>query len=185
MKTQKSKVLLYAVPVAMVLLGLLVYEYGYLRLQSEVAGIKEVQSMKIRTLEKYVQLIAEKPEIEKQLSSLKEGRKADESKLIQGTTFSLAAETLQDMVKDIVTRGGGTISSQRVGKPEDFGKFKLITVSVDTILPDSRSLRDILYSVETQTPYLFVKETDVRIRNYKDPRELVVKIDVSALTTAS
>ena len=60
----------------------------------------------------------------------------------------------------------------------------MITASVDTVLPDPRALRDILYSIETRTPYLTVKELDVRIRNYRDPRELVVKLDVSALTSA-
>jgi hypothetical protein len=140
--------------------------------------------MKTKTLEKYVTLISEKPALEKQLASLKETRKDDDSKLIEGQTLSLAGASLQDTVKDIVTRSGGTISSERIGKPEDLGKFKVITASVDTVLPDPRALRDILYSIETRTPYLTVKELDVRIRNYRDPRELVVKLDVSALTSA-
>jgi hypothetical protein len=167
-----------------VLLGFVLYQYVYLRIQAEVASIKESQEIKTRTLEKYVTLIAEKPDIEKKLAALKDSRKADDVKLIEGETLSLASAALQDMVKDIVTRSGGTISSQRVGKPEDLGKFKIITVSMDTILPDPRALRDILYAVETQTPYLVVKDLDARIRNYKDPRDQVVKLDVSALTSS-
>jgi hypothetical protein len=87
------------------------------------------------------------------------------------------------MVKEIVTRSGGTISSQRVGKPEELGKFKVITVSIDTILPDPIALKDILYAIETQTPYLTIRDIDIRIRNFKDPREQVVKLDVSAITS--
>jgi hypothetical protein len=178
-----SKKLAVAIPIMIVLLGLLIYQYVYVRIQSDVASIKESQSIKTKTLEKYMTLIAEKPQLEKKLVSLKEERKADDSKLIEGHTISLASAALQDMVKDIVTRSGGTISSQRVGKPEDLGTFKIITVSIDTILPDTRSLRDILYAIETRTPYLTVKEVDVRIRNFRDPREQVVKLDVSALTS--
>jgi hypothetical protein len=179
----RSKTLVVAIPFMAVLVGLLIYQYVYVKIQSDVASVKESQSMKTKTLEKYVTLIAEKPQMEKKLASLKEERKADDSKLIEGHTLSLASAALQDMVKDIVTRSGGTISSQRVGKPEDLGKFKVITVSIDTILPDSRALRDILYAIETRTPYLTITEVDIRIRNFRDPREQVVKLDVSALTS--
>lgn len=181
---KRNKTLIITIPLMAVLLGFMLYEYVYLRIQSDVVTIKESQAIKTRTLEKYISLIAEKPDIEKNLASLKESRKADDVKLIEGDTLSLASAALQEMVKDIVTRSGGTISSQRVGKPEDVGKFKVITVSMDTILPDPRALRDILYAIETQTPYLVVKDLDARIRNYRDPRDLVVKLDISSLTSS-
>lgn len=185
MKAKKSKILIIAIPLMVALFSFLVYEYVYLRIRTEVASIKESQSMKAKTLEKYLTLIAQKPQMEKRLASLKETRKADDSNLVEGKTLSLAAAALQDMVKDVVTRSGGTISSQRVGKPEDLGKFKVITVSIDTVVPDPRALRDILYSIETRTPYLTIKDIDVRIRNFKDPRDEVVKLDVSAITKGS
>lgn len=181
---KRSRTLLFAIPFMIILLGLLIYQYVYVGIQTGVASVKENESIKTKTLEKYITLISEKPQLEKKLAALKEARKDDDSKLVEGQTLSLAGASLQDMVKDIVTRSGGTISSERVGKPEDLGKFKVITVSIDTVLPDPRALRDILYSVETRTPYLAVKDLDVRIRNYKDPRELVVKLDVSALTSS-
>jgi len=180
----KSKTLLLSIPLMIVLAGLMIYQYVYVGIQTGVASVRENEMMKTKTLEKYVTLISEKPQLEKKLASLKEARKDDDSKLIGGQTLSLAGASLQDTVKDIVTRSGGTISSERIGKPEDLGKFKVITASIDTVLPDPRALRDILYSIETRTPYLTVKELDVRIRNYRDPRELVVKLDVSALTSA-
>lgn len=166
-----------------ILLGLIMYKFVYLKVQADVASVKENQAIKTKTLGKYISLISEKPQLEKNLVSLKETRKADDSKLIEGQTLSLAGASLQEMIKDIVTGKGGTISSERVGKPEDLGKFKVISVSIDTVLPDSRALSDMLYSIETHTPYLFVKEIDIRIRNFRDPRELMVKLDVSALTS--
>ena len=50
------------------------------------------------------------------------------------------------------------------------------------MIPDSRILSEVLYSIETRTPFLVVKELDARVKNYRDPRELMVKLDVSALT---
>ena len=113
---------------------------------------------------------------------MKEERKADDSKLIEGQTPSLAAAALQDMVKGIITGSGGAISSERVGKAEDMEKFKVIRISLDAVVPDSRALSDILYSIETRTPYLVVKELDTRVRDFRNPRELMIKLDVAALT---
>lgn len=164
------------------LLGLVIYQYGYVLVRTEMGSIKDSEAIKIRTLEKYTALIAEKPQLEKKLASLKDTRAADDSKLIEGQTLSLAAASLQDGVRGIVMGRGGTISSERVGKPEDLGKFKIVSVSVDIVLPDPRALSDILYSIETRTPYLVVKEVDSRVRNYREPKELTVKLDVAALT---
>jgi hypothetical protein len=181
---KKNKTLIITIPLMVILLGLIIYHYVYLRIQTEVTSVKEIQTMKIKTLDKYVNLIAEKSELEKRIASLKEFRKAEDSKLIEGQTLSLAAASLQEMVKETVTRSGGTISSERVGKPEDIGNFKAISVSIDTILPDPRALRDVLYSLETRTPYLTIKDLDIRVRNFRDPKEVVVKLDVTALTSS-
>jgi hypothetical protein len=179
---KKNRTLILTIPAMLVLIGLIVYQYVYLGVQKELISMKESQAIKTRTLEKYISLIAEKPEIEKNLTSLKEARDAEDAKLIEGQTLSLAAANLQEMVKDIVARNGGTISSERVGKPEDLETFKIIIISIDTVLPDTGSLSDILYAIETQTPSLTVKELDIRVRNFREPRELLVKLDVSALT---
>jgi hypothetical protein len=113
------------------------------------------------------------------------------------------------MVKGIVTGRGGTITSERIGKPEDLEKpllpagitapdakgalgkktakppegqkYQVLSVSIDATFPDAAALSDILYSIETRTPYLVVKELDARVRNFKEPRELMVRIDVTGL----
>ncbi len=164
------------------LLGIFTYRYGYLRVKADMASALEDEAVKTRILEKYVALIAEKPALEKRIVSLKEERQADNAKLVEGLTPSLSAAALQETVKGIVTGRGGSISSERVGKPEDLGKFKIISISIDAVLPDPRALSDILYSIETRTPYLVVKELDTRVRNFRDPKDLMIKLDVAALT---
>lgn len=178
----KNRTLTILMPLAFLLLSLVIYQYGYLTVEEDLTIARETASIKTKTLEKYMQLIAEKPELEKALTSLKESKKLEEAKLIEGQTLSLAAATMQDMVKGIITSRGGTISSERVGKTEDLGNFKVISVSLDVVVPDTRVLSEIVYSIETRTPYLVIKEIDSRVRNYREPRELIVKLDVIALT---
>ncbi len=179
---KRSRILIIAVPLMVILLGLAVYQYGYLRVQTELTAMEDTVSVKSKTLEKYISLIADKPRIEQRLASLKEMKKAEYLKLIEGQTLSVAAATLQNTTKGIITGRGGTISSERVEKPEDAGKFKMVTVTIDAVFPDTRALVDALYAVETQTPYMVIQELDTRIRNFKEPRNLTVKLKISGLT---
>ena len=179
---KRSRLTVFAVPVIIVLFALIAYEYGYQQVRADMVSIREMQMTKVKTLEKYISVIAEKPALESKLASLQEKRKADDSKLIQGETASLAANTLEDTVKGIITGRGGTISSERVEKPEDLGNFKVVNVTMDVVLPDTRALSDVVYSIETRTPYIIVKELDTRVRNLREPRDLMVKLSVAALT---
>lgn len=178
----KSKTLMIAIPLMVVLCGVALYRYGYVRVGAELKTIKEDQAISMKTLEKYIALISEKSSLEKKLASLAEKRKTDNAKLVEGQTPSLVAAALQDTVNGIVKGRGATITSERVSKPEDMGKFKVITVSMDVTFPDVSALSDILHSIETHTPSLVVKEIDVRIRDFRNPKDLMVKMDVSAMT---
>jgi hypothetical protein len=209
MKMNK-RLLMLAMPVLLVLLSLVFYQYVYLDVEAQNAIIREQRDAKMKTLNKYIALIAEKPELEKQLAALKEQEKAQRVKFIDGEPISLASANLQGMVKGIVTGRGGTITSERIGKPDDLEKaplppagaalpavkanvgkktakpveapkIQVLSVSIDMTLPDMAALADILYSIETRTPYLMVKELDARVRNFKDPRELMVRMDAKGL----
>lgn len=179
---QKSKLLKFAIPMIVVLFVLVAYQYGYERINAEISSSREMQVMKSRTLEKYITVIAERPLIEARLASSKEQRKADDAKIIEGQTYSLSANTLEDIVRGIITGRGGSISSERVEKPDDLGAFKVVNVSMDVVLPDTRALSDVVYSIETRTPNIVVRELDVRARNIREPRELTVKMRIAALT---
>ena len=169
-------------PFMLLLIGIFAYQYGYVKVRSDIASLKEKQDLKAEILSRYISLISEQPRLEKKNALLKEERKADDIKLVEGQTPSIAAAILQETIKGFVVEKGGTISSERVAKPEDLGKFKVITVSLDAVLPDTKALSDILYAIETRTPYLVVKELDTRIRYLNKPKELQIKLDVSAIT---
>lgn len=155
----KNRILFVAIPVLVILAGLLVYQYGYVKLQDQMASMRDVETVKMKTLQKYADFVARKPEFERKLAALKEVRKADDSKLIEGQTPTVAAASLQNSIKTLITAKGGTISSERVEKPEDLDKFKVISVSLDGVVPDMRFMNEILFAIETQTPSLAIRES--------------------------
>ncbi len=181
---KKNKTLIVLIPVLLIMIVLILYQYVFLGVRGELSSMRETQEVKMKILEKSIGLITRKPDLEKHLEYLKEIRKAEESKIIEGQTLSLASASLQEMVRNIVTESGGTISSERIGKPVDLEPFKMITVSLDSVIPNVEALGNILYSLETRTPFLSVKGLEVRIRNYRKPGELIIKLDVSALTNS-
>lgn len=180
--TTNSRLFTIALPVIIALAILVAYQYGYVAVQAEMISLKEREAARLGTLERYVNLIAERPSIERRLETLKEARAAEMSKIIDAQTMGIAAAALQNIVKGSITARGGSIASERVEKSDDLGKLKVVNVSIDAVVPDTRALSDVLFTLETHTPYLVVKELDARVRNFRDPRELMVKLRISALT---
>jgi hypothetical protein len=179
---KKSKLPGLAVPVFVILAVFLVYEYGFLQLSSESSILEEKREAGLKTLRKSMELVSRKGEFEAKLNSLREMRKAEEAKIINGPTPTIATASLQNTLKGIIASRGGTIISERAEKPEDVGKFKTIGVTINAVFPDSRVLGDTLYAIETQSPYLNVKELDIRPKNYREPKELMVNLKITGLT---
>jgi hypothetical protein len=178
---KNNRLLFWLLPLAVILLGVAFYEYVYVAVQTELQSIEELKEVKQKTLAKYINTLARKGDLESRISDLKESRKSDEAKTVEGQTPSVAAANLQNMIKGIITGKGGTVSSERVEKTEDLHRLKIITVTVDTVLPETRALHDILLLFESNPVTLLMRELDVRVRNMREPRELMVKFKVSAL----
>ncbi len=178
---RKGKLLVISIPLIIVMAALAVYQYGIADICRQAQELGDQQDGKLTLLEKYSALVARKPAWEKQIADLRQTRKNDEHKMVAAPTAAVASANLQSSVKGIITGRGGVINSERVEKTEEWGKFKMISVTVDAVFPDVRVLSDTLLAIETQTPYLVLKDVDVRVRNYTEPRELLVKLKVAAL----
>jgi hypothetical protein len=178
---QKSKLLIISIPVIVILAGFLVYDYGIVNLYRQAEEMKDQHDTKMKTLKKYAALLAQKPSLENQIVELRQARKNEDGKMMAAQTIAIASANLQNTVKGIITGRNGVINSERVEKTEEKGKFKVISVTFDAVFPDIRALSDTLLTIETQVPYLIVREVDMRVRNYNDPRDLIVKLKVAAL----
>jgi hypothetical protein len=209
---RNKKLLIVAIPVLVVLCALFFYEDVYLAVESQKESIKEDQDLKMKMLKRYDYLRYQRPEFEKQLAELRERAKAQSARFVPGDAVSIASANLQALVKGIIIERRGTLTSERIGKPEDLEKatpqqqaavaapppgkvqtlkktvrsaepprIQVLSVSIDATLPDISALGDILYSIETRTPDLVIKELDVRVRNFREPRDLLIKMDVIGL----
>lgn len=182
---QKNKTLIYTIPIIIILTGLLVYQYGYLGIRAELSSMKEEEAVRMEKLKRYNQLISERPMLEERLTKLKNQRADANIKLIEAQTTSLAGASLQEMVKGIFINSGGIISSERIENTEERDKFRVVNVTINGSVRDTNTLKDIIYSIETRTPYLSVKTLDIRVKNFRKPTgELTVNLTVSALTSA-
>lgn len=181
---KKNKLLVIILPFTLILFCIFIYEYGLLTIKAKRAETQDMLAYKTKILKKYVTTIAAKPQLDKRLDALKKIRNSENGKIVEGQTIPLASAGLQDAVKGIITSKGGTIFSERVENPENFNSFKIISVTIDMAVPDARALSDTLYAIETHLPFLIIKEFDARVKNYRKPKDLIVKLKVSAITAA-
>jgi hypothetical protein len=177
----RTKLRIVLAIIMLLLAGLVLYEYGFFDMQATASAVSEEKTVKKRTLVRYQTLIAQKPSLDKELEETKKQRKAEQRKMVEGQTPVLAAAAMQETLKGIIVGRGGKIMSDRVDKPGEFGKYSTLVVSLDFSAPDARALSDMVFAIETRVPYLAIKELDVRPRSLKDPKELAVKMDVTAL----
>jgi hypothetical protein len=179
---RENRLLIFSIPLMIILAVGVIYEYGIMGIQDELSSVNDLKAAKIKTLRKQMKTVSHKDDFEKQILDLKEKQKNENEKIMAAQTPAIAAANLQDSVKSIIAGKGGIINSEKVEKPEDLETFKVINVVLDVIFPDIRAVSDTLYAIETQTPYLVVKELDVRVRNNNDPKDLIVKLKIAALT---
>jgi len=100
--------------------------------------------------------------IEAQLDQLRQ-RQAQQGYTLTGSTDALAAVELQDRIKMVVRESGGVVRSVQTLPPEDEGSFRRIAVRLQ-MTTTTESLFNIVYSLETMLPLLFVDNVDVQSR---------------------
>jgi len=185
-RVQRNKRVKYAIPIILFLTVLVIYQYGFQGIMDRISTLREERSISMEKLKRYNTLISQGPAIEAQLEELRKVVKEERANLIVAQTASLAAAKLQNTIKEIFTAHGGTISSERVEKTEELGRFRVVSATINGAVPDTDTLKEILYAIETHTPYLVVKSLNVRVRNYRRPTgALNINLTVSALTSAS
>jgi hypothetical protein len=79
---------------------------------------------------------------------------------LSANTATLAQAQLQSAMKTIIESNGGVLLSAQILPPESVKGFDVVAIQYDLTLPLSR-LRNLLYGVETHTPYFFINEADI------------------------
>jgi hypothetical protein len=105
-------------------------------------------------LERYRRVAAQGPEYRKALDAVraKDGRRF----FLKNTAPNLAGAELQDMVKAAIENNAGRLTTISITAPKDDGRFRVIGVNLQ-LFASTANLQKILYTVETQQPYLVVE----------------------------
>ncbi|GBE02186.1 general secretion pathway protein M [bacterium BMS3Bbin06] len=158
------------------------YQYGVSGLRERNRNLREEKEIKIRTLTKYRALLSQEEALRKEVNELRSLVKDEELKLLSGDTPALASASLQGMVKRIITDAGATIRSERVERTEEHDGYRVVSVSVDLNVKSIAELSNIIYNIESRTPYMVMREMSIRVRNYRRPSGLTVRLKISGLS---
>lgn len=85
----------------------------------------------------------------------------DKSLLLEGDKTGVAGANLQSLINSLVSANGGTASSIQILPPKEDGNLMQISVSV-SINVGTDGLRDIIHTLETGTPLIFIDNVTVR-----------------------
>jgi len=111
-------------------------------------------------LARYTQIAAARPPLEKQMAELEE-RKPLEGDLVAGTNAALAAATMQELLKAVVTENGGELVSAQALEAEPAGDLERVAMKIE-LKGDIEALHAILHRIESGKPVLFVDHLELR-----------------------
>lgn len=123
-------------------------------------------------IKRYQRIIAELPSLKAAMTQFEQEQPLAPF-LLTGSNPALAAAGLQRRLQDIAAKHGVRIVSVRVQPPVPDGPLQRISVQA-RLSADTAGLRDILYELEANRPYVFVDDLTITAR----PRRRNVSSDV-------
>ncbi len=125
-----------------------------------LGGLETTIAQNQEALAKLRSEIMKEGELRKENSDLA-ARSQDASLLLEGDKTGIAGANLQRILSGVVAEHGGTASSFQVLPPKEDGNLMRIPVGL-SISVGIDGLRDILHSLETGTPLIFVDDIVIR-----------------------
>jgi general secretion pathway protein M len=159
MKPQHSRALALLLLFVAVFVGLALLLSPFLLLHRHYnTAIESAQDR----LDTYRRIAAQAPELQKSLEMLraKQGRRF----FLKNTATNLAGAELQELVRAAVENNGGRITTVQISTPRDDGRFRLIGLNLQ-LFATTANLQKILYTLETQQPYMTIDNLTVRPLN--------------------
>jgi general secretion pathway protein M len=112
----------------------------------------------------YRSLIAARPYLEKEYGALAR-QEATASSLLRGDSVALAAAQMQSLVKALVERHGGQLRSAQLLSGSPANGLEKVEVQYEFSIPLG-ALKGVTYQLETNSPYLFLDEVEIRPESY-------------------
>ncbi|MFH1148519.1 MAG: type II secretion system protein GspM [Pseudomonadota bacterium] len=114
----------------------------------------------------------EKAPLQRDLSAVRTKLKEMEGGLLEGDNPSLAAASLQEIIREISGKTGIAVTSVRVLPPVPLDRYTEIPVRIETTGKIS-ALKDLLYEIETWPKLMMIKEMNVYVFNFGPARRPV------------
>jgi hypothetical protein len=159
LKPEQSRALALALLFVAIFLGLVVLLAPFLLLHRHYN--EAIDSAQER-LDRYRNISAQGPALQKALDALRE--KQGRRFFLKNTAANLAGAELQDLVRAAVENNGGRITTAQITTPRDDGRFRQIGVNLQ-LFATTANLQKILYTIETQQPYMLIENLTVRPLN--------------------
>lgn len=113
-----------------------------------------------RLLAGYDRVARDRPQVEKELQSLKLAQSSIPG-LVTGNTPELAAAMMQSEIKRVIDGNSGDLRSVQTLSASRNGDFEKVTMHYE-LSATLTAVSAILYQLETHIPYLFVENVDIR-----------------------
>ena len=159
LKPEQSRALALALLFVAIFLGLVILLAPFLLLHRHYN--EAIDSAQER-LDRYRNISAQGPALQKALDALRE--KQGRRFFLKNTAANLAGAELQDLVRAAVENNGGRITTAQITTPRDDGRFRQIGVNLQ-LFATTANLQKILYTIETQQPYMLIENLTVRPLN--------------------
>jgi len=141
---------------------ILLYQFGFKPILNQERIIRQEIALKHRMLARYQSVAKRKSQLERTINYLKLRLKDTESKLLDGSNPSLAAANLQEIIKQISSQSGISITSVRVLPPSPMDIYTEIPVRIET-KGTIASVKNFLHQIQNNPKLLAVKEMNVYV----------------------
>jgi len=159
LKPEQSRALALVLLFIAIFLGLVILLAPFLLLHRHYN--EAIDSAQER-LDRYRNISAQGPALQKALDALRE--KQGRRFFLKNTAANLAGAELQDLVRAAVENNGGRITTAQIATARDDGRFRQIGVNLQ-LFATTANLQKILYTIETQQPYMLIENLTVRPLN--------------------
>lgn len=164
----------------------LIYQLTLAPIWARYQGLAPAIAEQTEQVQRYQRLAAQAPLLQTRLQALRTDTRFNDY-LVPGASSALAAAAMQQRLQELAQTQQGRVLSTRVGKPQADADFEQITINARLQI-DLAGLQALLYHLETQAPYLFVRNLHVyrQLGRRADQAtdQLDVQLDIDGLRLA-
>ncbi len=145
---------------------------------STMSSAREFIEAKRVTLEKQLQKISEKKQLQNTFHALEKDVENLERGLLRGSKPPVVAAQIQSVVKNMASSIGIEITLEKALNPEDKGLYLRIPVEVG-FTAQTEKLKQMLYKIKTSRFLLTISEMKVIVKNTRNPMDVYTTLVVN------